>query len=171
MPLLADLLRDFCYSARALLRTPGLTVVAVVVLALGIGANSAIFSLVSAVWLKPLSFADAERLTGLRATPNLFDEKFWLRRLTGDPAAVGRTIDLDGSPHMVVGVVPRDFLLPEGDNDVFIPTAFAPDVLARYQSYYWYIVAKLRTGVELDAANAELRATGISPVMALRAQS
>src|SRR5262245_57960673 len=62
MSLLADLFRDFRYSARALVRTPGFTVVAVAVLALGIGANSAIFSLVSAVWLKPLPFADAERL-------------------------------------------------------------------------------------------------------------
>jgi putative ABC transport system permease protein len=127
---------------------------------------------------------EPERLTGLRATPDLFDtiglqpllgrtflpddvsnnvvvisEGFWLRRLAGDPAADGRTIDSDGSPHMVVGVVPRDFRFPQGDNDVFIPTAFAPDVLARYQSYYWYIVAKLRAGVELGAARAEPRAT------------
>jgi hypothetical protein len=62
---LADLLRDFRYSARSLARTPGFTVVAVAVLALGIGATSAIFSLVSAVWLKPLPFADAERLVAL----------------------------------------------------------------------------------------------------------
>lgn len=125
------------------MRTPGFTVVAVIVLALGIGANSAIFSLVSAVWLKPLPFADAERLTDLRV---VISEGFWLRRLAGDPAAVGRTIDLDGSPHMVVGVVPRDFRFPEGDNGVFIPTASGPEVLARYQSFYWHIVAKLRAG-------------------------
>ena len=188
--MLADLVRDFRYAGRSLARSPGFTVVAVVVLALGIGATSAIFSLVSAVWLKPLPFADAERivtlwldatafggperselspahyvdwrtraqsfesmtpievgslnLTGdggeperllsVRTTSNLFDtiglmpllgrtfapddgaseavvvsEGFWLRRLGGDPAAVGRTITLDGSPHTVVGVVPRDF--------------------------------------------------------------
>jgi hypothetical protein len=65
MGMLADLFRDFRYSARSLARTPGFTVVAVAVLALGIGANSAIFSLVSAVWLKPLPFADAERLVSL----------------------------------------------------------------------------------------------------------
>ena len=38
-------------------------------------------------------------------------EGFWLRRFGGDPAAVGRTITLDGAPHVVVGVVPRDFRL------------------------------------------------------------
>jgi hypothetical protein len=77
----------------------GSSAVAVAVLALGIGASSAIFSLVSAVWLKPLPFAAAERLVS-----------FGLRRLDGDPAAAGRTITLKGSPHVVVGVVPRDFL-------------------------------------------------------------
>ena len=63
--MLADLLRDFQYAARSLLRTPGFTVVAVAVLALGIGATSAIFSLVSAVWLKPLPFADEDRIVSL----------------------------------------------------------------------------------------------------------
>lgn len=64
LAMMADLIRDFRYAVRSLARTPGFTVVAVVVLALGIGANSAIFSLVSAVWLKPLQFADAERPLG-----------------------------------------------------------------------------------------------------------
>ena len=62
--MLADLFRDFRYAARVLARTPGFTVA---VLALGIGATSAIFSLVSAVWLKPLPFADAERIVTLWA--------------------------------------------------------------------------------------------------------
>src|SRR5690349_17072482 len=65
MTMLGDLVRDFRYAARSLARTPSFTVVAVVVLALGIGATSAIFSLVSAVWLKPLPFADAERIVTL----------------------------------------------------------------------------------------------------------
>jgi hypothetical protein len=67
MALLADLARDLRYAARSLLRTPGFTVVAVAVLALGIGATSAIASLVSAMWLKPLPFADAERVGRRRA--------------------------------------------------------------------------------------------------------
>src|SRR6185503_17349515 len=65
MTMLIDLPRDFRYAARSLLRTPGFTIVAVVVLALGIGATSAIFSLVSAVWLKPLPFANEDRIVSL----------------------------------------------------------------------------------------------------------
>jgi len=241
--MLGDLVRDFRYAARSLARSPGFTVVAVAVLALGIGATSAIFSLVSAVWLRPLPFADAERivtlwvdltrvggpetvniapanfvdwqershsfesmsalepmdfnltgdggeperLAGLRASPNLFEtiglmpilgrtftadddandpvvisEGFWLRRLGGDPAAVGRTITLDGSPHLVVGVVPRDFRFPNGEVDVFVPTVWAPDMLARSTSYVWWSVAKLRDGVSVQAAAAELSSVAAS---------
>src|SRR5262245_37226526 len=65
MRLLTDLVRDLRYAGRSLMRTPGFTVVAVVVLALGIGATSAVFSVVSAVWLKPLPFADEDRLVSL----------------------------------------------------------------------------------------------------------
>jgi len=243
MTMLGDLVRDFRYAARSLARSPGFTVVAVAVLALGIGATSAIFSLVSAVWLRPLPFADAERivtlwvdltrvggpetvniapanfvdwqershsfesmsalepmdfnltgdggeperLAGLRASPNLFEtiglmpilgrtftadddandpvvisEGFWLRRLGGDPAAVGRTITLDGSPHLVVGVVPRDFRFPNGEVDVFVPTVWAPDMLARSTSYVWWSVAKLRDGVSVQAAAAELSSVAAS---------
>jgi putative ABC transport system permease protein len=239
MALLTDLARDFRYGARALVRTPSFTVVAVAVLALGIGATSAIVSLLNATWLKPLPFADEdrlvtlwvdltalggpprveiapanyadwreraqsfesmapiqavslnltgggepERLSGVRTTWNLFatiglaplvgrtflpadgtgepvavvSEGFWLRRLGGDPAAVGRTITLDGSPHLVVGVVPRDFRFPTGDVDVFVPTVFSPQVLASETNYFWYLVAKLRAGVSLEAARAEMAA-------------
>jgi putative ABC transport system permease protein len=240
MTMLADLVRDFRYAGRSLARSPGFTVVAVAVLALGIGATSAIFSLVSAVWLKPLPFADAdrvvslwadftaiggpdrdniapgnysdwqararsfesmapievaffsltgdggepERLAALRTTSNFFatiglmplvgrtfapddgagepvaviSEGFWLRRLGGDPAAVGRTITLDGSPHTVVGVVPRDFRFPAGEVDVFVPTVFAPELSTTFNNYYWYLVAKLRPDVSIEAARAEMAA-------------
>src|SRR5688572_19301284 len=144
MTMLGDFVRDFRYAGRSLARGPGFTVVAVAVLALGIGATSAIFSLVSAVWLKPLPFADAERIDDGADEPVVVSEGFWLRRLGGDPAAVGRTITLDGSPHLVVGVVPRDFRFPTGEVDVFVPTVWAPDVLARAAAYYWFAVAKLR---------------------------
>jgi putative ABC transport system permease protein len=65
---LEGLLRDFRYSARGLRRSPGFTAVSVLTLALGIGANTAIFSVMETALWKPLPFPDSERLTILWRT-------------------------------------------------------------------------------------------------------
>ncbi len=61
-PLVESLLQDIRYGARILFRNPGFTVVAVLTLGLGIGANTAIFSVIYGVLMKPLPYADGSQL-------------------------------------------------------------------------------------------------------------
>ncbi len=60
-----DLLRDLQYAGRNLRRSPGFATLAVLIMALGIGANTAVFSVVNTVLLKPLSFRDPDRIVTL----------------------------------------------------------------------------------------------------------
>ena len=60
-----ELLKDFRYGARMLLRSPGFTLIAIATLGLGIGANTALFSVINGVLLQPLHFPEANRLMGV----------------------------------------------------------------------------------------------------------
>lgn len=70
--MLTDFRRDLAYAVRSLLRTPAFTLVALVTLALGIGANTAIFSIVHGVLLKPLPYRDANRLVFVWSTAHAY---------------------------------------------------------------------------------------------------
>ena len=111
-----SLLQDLRYGFRMLLKNPGVSLVAIITLALGIGANTAIFSVVNAVLLRPLTYKDPDRLVSLwekvpergrwRAAPaNFFDWKKQNTLFEDIAAYGGSTMSLtgDGEPEQLSG--------------------------------------------------------------------
>src|SRR5499426_2923775 len=110
------LLQDLRYGARIMLKQPVFTLIAVLTLGLGIGANTAIFSLVNAVLLRPLPFAEPERLVwtwgefsgGNRAStspPDFLDYRAQSRSFEELAAMAFNSFNLTGSgePERVIG--------------------------------------------------------------------
>ena len=232
------LLHDLRYALRTLRRTPAFTAVAVLTLALGIGANTAIFSMVNAVLLRPLPYPAADRLVllwaarpgqsqmsisvpdlqewrarshtveriGLQRTQSVnltgngspdrligefvddqtlpilgartvlgrlftadetavgrgaavavISNAAWKTRFGADRAILGRTLVLNGRPHVVIGVLSHDFEDPNAGIEVYLPITSAPTPawLTRADPQVWG-VARLRTGVTPAAAQRDL---------------
>ena len=91
LPFLDSLVQDFRYGARTLRRSPGFTAVALLTLAFGIGANTAIFSVVNGILIEHLPYADASRLLTIRheqaGFPVSFDEA---REIQSECTAIDR---------------------------------------------------------------------------------
>ncbi|MBV9924266.1 MAG: ABC transporter permease [Acidobacteria bacterium] len=238
---MTTLLQDVRYGLRVLRQRPGFTLVAVLTLALGIGANTAVFSLVSAVLVRPLRYREAERLVtvwedataagfahdgpsvgtyadwraqnkvfedvaavaqrvfdltgaggepekllGLGVTSNFFpllgaepqlgrtllpeedrpgaphvavlSHGLWQRRFGGERSVVGREVMLDGEPYTVVGVMPADFQFEYPNVGLWIPAAFTQEQLNDHASHYLDVVARLKPGVTVGQAEADLNA-------------
>ena len=234
--------QDLLYALRALKTKPLFSAIAILTLALGIGANTAIFSVVNGVLLQPLPYPDADRLMflwtynprqgfdkdvgtypnfedwrqqstsfgqmaayfgagftltgagdpvrlrGAFVTTNFFDvfgvgstlgrhfeeahgtagssrvvilsHGLWQSRFGGDQSIVGRSIQLNGIPHEVVGVMPAQFARSE-DTALWAPLApterFAELMRAR-GSYWLTIVGRLKPDVSRATAQAEMDA-------------
>jgi len=255
--LLETLMQDIRFAFRMLRKSPAFTAVVVLTLALGIGASTAVFSLVDAVLLKPLPFPHAERivfpwrlpkrglnlgfdvypwgrvdflslsqqskafealgaflsdsfnltgageperLNGLRVSAGFFpslgvspalgrtftDQEdrpgnehevvlgnaLWRQRFASNPGIVGNTIDLNGVPYTVIGVMPPGFVFPRANEmpDVF---TFAPQVqlwvplaLDRrsapipYESDELAVVGRMKPGVTIAQAQADMDIMG-----------
>jgi putative ABC transport system permease protein len=82
----------------------------------------------------------------------------WQRRFGGDSNIVGRTILLSGMAHTVVGVMPPAFQFPGPEIEIWVPMAFTPAEAARRSVHFLQVVGRLKHGVTLEAARAEMRA-------------
>ena len=242
---------DIKYALRLIRCEPGFAAVVVLGLAIGIGANTAIFSVVNGVLLRPLPFFEPDRiltvaevvpkvsqlyprlpanlshfyewrkrcssferlsamqalslnLTGseqpellkaARVSANIFDllgvrpqlgrtflededlegrdhivilaDSLWKRRFSASTSIVGSKIMLDGSPYLVVGVMPSSFLFPKqgylqtislGEKiEVFKPLGYKPeDLKIDYGDFNYDVIARLRPGVPSAKALSEL---------------
>ena len=241
------LVQDLRFGARTLIRHPGFTAVAVITLALGIGANAAIFSVVNAVLLRPLPWAEPARAVMIWSKWTAFDKTWvaagevadyrrrartlrdvaawsdgqvnltgdgepervaaasvtastfpvlgvearlgrtfsagedvpngprvvvlgyalWNRRYGADPTIVGRTVQIDGQPYQVVGVMPPDFLLPTDFNkpqpsQLWVPQRLDPASMD-HGSHGLFAAARLQPGVTVAQAAEELH--GIAAAM------
>ena len=240
------MLRDLRHSLRALAREPLLTVVTVLTLALGIGATTAVFSVVDQVLLAPLPYRAPDRLVEVRTdftelgkastfglsqgqylalraqarrlsslavsalagatlevgdeplriwsamvSANLFStlgvepalgrgfsaaedapggdpvvilsHSLWHDSFGSDPAIVGKSVRLDGTPRTVVGVMPPGFALPgdlqTGDPALlYVPIGIDP-ADPRWGGHYLSAVGRLAPGTTDEAARAELQGT------------
>jgi putative ABC transport system permease protein len=235
---LDSLVGDFRQALRALRRSPGFTMGTALTLALGIGLNTAIFSVFEGVLLRPLPFAEPERLAriwstqserGLRlfsvsaldfqdwrsqsksfermaaferqqdmtlsredgpeqiqsarisadlfallgvkpALGRLFSAEedkpgapdrlivlshaIWGRLFGSDSSLVGRTVTLNGEPWSVIGVMPKDFLIPGSLSEIWMPLGLA--VSSDRGNRYLRVLGRLKPGVSLEAARDEL---------------
>ena len=230
---MTNLGRDFRFGFRLLLKNPGFASVAVLALALGIGANTAIFSVVYATLLAPLPYPDPQQLvmvwskiqggrnvvaagdyqdwkrestvfqslgawTGMSlnlatgsqpervqattVTPGfismmgeplllgrdfLAEEgevgknhvailmyRFWMDRFGGDRTIVGRTVQMNGEPYTIVGILAPG--VPDrGRDKVAVPLAFKPDQINH--DFHWLLVmGRLKPGVTIAQANADM---------------
>jgi putative ABC transport system permease protein len=80
----------------------------------------------------------------------------WLRQFGGDPQILGKEISLGYEKYVVIGVMRRGFQFPDREIEIWVPSQFTQQKLANFGNHSLNVVARLRPGVSLAAANANL---------------
>lgn len=91
----------------------------------------------------------------------VLSDEFWRTRFQADPKILGRSIDIDGKPTTVIGILPPDFRIPHGgrvfSGDVWLPTRFTSNQLSQRRSNYLFMLGRLAPGATVASAQSELR--------------
>ncbi len=80
---------------------------------------------------------------------------YWQRHFGGDPAAVGKALTVDGTPHTIIGVLPKGLRFLDYHPDLYLPFRFDPKDLL-FGNFSFQGVARLRDGVTVQQANADV---------------
>jgi predicted permease len=97
---------------------------------------------------------DEERFGGPLAA--VISDRLWRRRFSADPAALGRTLALNGRSYTITGVMPAAFQYPSAAIDVFAPHQASPTLLRARDARYYDVVGRLKPGVTVEQARADL---------------
>jgi len=108
-------------------------------------------------------FTEAEEREPARASASaILSYALWQRRFGGDPSIVGRTIQLNGRAHEVVGVMGSAFRYPSREVDLWAPLYIPPAALADRRDYSYLSVARLKPGVTIAQARAHMATVAAS---------
>lgn len=93
----------------------------------------------------------------------ILSDSLWKRRFGGEPGIVGQTIKLDAKPYTVIGVMPGWFTFPESSTELWTPAhhQVAPENIASYDIHMWNVVGRLKAGVTVARASADISAISL----------
>ena len=124
---------------------------------LGSPITANIFPLLGVSPLVGRAFTPEENEIG-REFEVILSHRLWMRRFGGDPSVVGRAISLNGRPYTVVGVMKPDFHFPGREFELWTPLTINPDDYRTRMSFNYVGLARLKPGVSVERAHADLEA-------------
>ncbi|MBV9678394.1 MAG: ABC transporter permease, partial [Acidobacteriaceae bacterium] len=90
----------------------------------------------------------------------ILSDGLWRERFGGDSSVLGRTVHLDNTVYTVIGVMPKSFYFPSREARLWTPMRWAPDNFEDRRDTYIFPVGRLKPGVSLSQAQAEMRTIG-----------